>query len=233
MSSAHGAACVPVSARFDDTYFSVDDGWAETRDVFLGGNGLPKRWRDHRSAPFRIGELGFGTGLNFFATLLAWEASHETRCASTLTFVSFEKYPLRRDEMSRALSVWPEIMDVAAPWLEALEAVPISGDQDAIVRIDDCTLELVVGDARERISEMRTPVDAWYLDGFSPAKNPELWEDALLAELYARTVPGGTFSTYTAAGFVRRGLAHVGFEVSRVAGFGRKRERLQGFRPAA
>ncbi|MEL7544927.1 MAG: MnmC family methyltransferase, partial [Pseudomonadota bacterium] len=155
---------MPLSARFDDTYFSIDDGLAETREVFLRGNGLPERWQDAGRDTFRIGELGFGTGLNFFASLCAWQAGAAQRKVASLTFVSFERYPLKPEDMARALQTWPEVVGVSAPWLDALAAVASPDDGDINITIGDCTLELVVGDARRRIHEMRVPVDAWYLD---------------------------------------------------------------------
>lgn len=216
---------VPFSSRFEDTYFSDVDGRAETGEVFLGGNGLPARWSDGRD--FVAAELGFGTGLNFLETVAQWRKFGPAD--GTLRFVSFEKYPLECDEMLRALSPWPEIEMLAGDWLE------VWPPDEAVFRQTqgDILLEVHVGDARTRIGATEFAADAWYLDGFSPAQNPELWDKDLLRAVFERTVAGGTFSTYTAAGWVRRNLQAAGFEVRRVPGFGRKRERLQGVKPAA
>ena len=202
---------IPVSTRFDDPYFSLENGLEETRHVFLGGNDLPRRFQDG----FHIAELGFGTGLNFLATAQAWR---KERAAGTLHFTSFEAFPMTAPEMARALRRFGDfdgLVDaLLSVWSERGGVMAVS---------DELRLEVVMGDARENLPVWRGRADAWYLDGFSPAKNPELWSEALMAEVAAHTVPGGTAATYTAAGFVRRGLEAGGFTVSRVPGFGRKR----------
>ena len=208
---------VPVSVQFDDPYYSLDDGVAETRHVFLDGNDLPARFSDG----FHVAELGFGTGLNFLVTLAAWR---ESAIAGKLHFTSFEAFPMPVADMIRALNAFDGL---------PLDFIADDADMDVLTpRISgpDFELEVVVGDARTTLPTWEGRADAWYLDGFSPAKNPELWEDALLAEVGAHTVVGGTVATYTAAGFVRRGLATAGFEVERVQGFGRKRHMTRGVR---
>ncbi|MBK5934559.1 tRNA U34 5-methylaminomethyl-2-thiouridine-forming methyltransferase MnmC [Rhodovulum imhoffii] len=201
---------VPVSARFDDPYFSLTDGLAETRHVFLAGNGLPGRFR----AGFHIAELGFGTGLNLLAALIAWRTAG---APGRLRFTSFEAYPMPPEDMARALAAFPEASAAAAPLLSAWRA----GGR----RVDtaDLSAEIIIGDARKTLPHWQGRADAWFLDGFSPARNPELWEPGLMAEVARHTAPGGTAATYTAAGAVRRGLAGAGFEVTRLPGFGRKR----------
>ncbi|AGI70435.1 hypothetical protein DUF752 [Octadecabacter arcticus 238] len=206
---------VPVSVLFDDPYYSIDDGVAETQHVFLGGNELPARFH----SGFHVAELGFGTGLNFLVTLAAWRAAGG---AGKLHFTSFEAYPMQVTEMLRALQAFPDLpIDVFATDSGADVLAPA-------LHGPDFELTVVVGDARDTLADWNGHADAWYLDGFSPAKNPELWEDTLLAQVAAHTVSGGTVATYTAAGFVRRGLAGAGFTVSRVQGFGRKRHMTRG-----
>ncbi|MFQ3184538.1 MAG: tRNA U34 5-methylaminomethyl-2-thiouridine-forming methyltransferase MnmC [Octadecabacter sp.] len=206
---------VPVSVQFDDPYYSLDDGVAETQHVFLYGNNLPTRFCDG----FHVAELGFGTGLNFLVTLAAWRAADVT---GKLHFTSFEAFPMQMAEMRHALQAFPDLpIDV------------FSTDKDLSVlspTLDgpDFKLTVVFGDARNTLADWNCQANAWYLDGFSPAKNPELWEEALLTQVAAHTISGGTFATYTAAGFVRRGLASAGFTVSRVQGFGRKRHMTRG-----
>ncbi|MFN3211101.1 MAG: tRNA (5-methylaminomethyl-2-thiouridine)(34)-methyltransferase MnmD [Roseovarius sp.] len=200
---------VPVSARFDDPYFSLENGLAETRHVFLGGNDLPGRFRDG----FHVAELGFGTGLNFLTALQAWRAAN---VPGKLIFSSFEAFPMTPAEMQRALSVFPDL-PVAALGLDS------GGPFGAVRSGPDFTLHIIEGDARKTLAAWKGQADAWFLDGFSPAKNPELWEDRLLQQVAAHTAPGGTAATYTAAGFVRRGLTAAGFAVDRVPGYGRKR----------
>ena len=206
---------VPVSRQFEDPYFSLDDGLAETRHVFLAGNRLPERFRPG----FRIAELGFGTGLNLHAALQAWRQSGQT---GALHYTSFEAYPLDADEMRTALSAFPEILALAEPFLSAWK----QGETRLV--LDELVAEVVIGDARETLALWDSPVDAWFLDGFAPARNPELWEPGLLKLVAERTAPGGTCATYTAAAAVRRGLADAGFSVRRVPGFGRKRHMTLG-----
>lgn len=203
---------VPVSRRFDDPYFSLAGGLAETRHVFLAGNDLPARLRPG----FRVAELGFGTGLNLLALRLACPEECPIR------FTSFEAYPMEAEEIARALEAFPEVAPVAGPYLDAWAA----GQRR--FQLGPVAVEILEGDAREQLPAWEAKVDAWFLDGFSPAKNPELWGEELMAQVGAHTAPGGTFATYTAAGFVRRALEEAGFEVSRLPGFGRKRHMSRG-----
>lgn len=205
----------PVSSLFDDPYFSLADGLAETRHVFLAGNHLPERFRDG----FRIAELGFGTGLNLLATLIAWSsAGTEGR----LSYTSFEAFPMPADDMARALAAFSELLESAEPLLAAWAE---GKRRFALGTVD---VEVIVGDARATLPDWRGKADAWFLDGFSPAKNPELWSEDLLAEVARHSTPGGTFATYTAAGFVRRGLQAAGFQVERAKGYGHKRHMSRG-----
>lgn len=197
---------VPVSVRFDDPYFSLENGMEETRHVFLAGNDLPARFRDG----FHIAELGFGTGLNF---LVALEAFRAAGCGGVLHFTSFEAYPMAMEDLRAAL--------------RAFEGLPqdLARADDFPFMLDgpDFVLRVVLGDARETLPVWEGRADAWFLDGFSPAKNPELWSPEVMRQVGRHTASDGTAATYTAAGFVRRGLSDAGFTVSRVAGYGRKR----------
>ena len=206
---------VPVSVQFDDPYYSLDDGVAETQHVFLCGNDLPTRFCDG----FHVAELGFGTGLNFLVTLAAWRAANVT---GKLHFTSFEAFPMQVAEMRYALKAFPDLpIDVfSTDTNEGVLAPTLHGP--------DFELTVIFGDARNTLANWNCQANAWYLDGFSPAKNPELWEQALLEQVAAHTLSGGTVATYTSAGFVRRGLATAGFTVSRVQGFGRKRHMTRG-----
>ena len=199
----------PISPRFDDPYFSLDDGLQETRHVFLQGNDLPARF----APDFHIAELGFGTGLNLAATLIAWQACG---APAPLRYTSFEAYPLSAPDMTRALAAFPPALAALAPYIEAIA-------QTGQAHADGLQITIRHGDARETLPAWQDAADAWYLDGFSPAKNPELWSADLLAQVGSHTQAGGSFATYTAAGHVRRALEAAGFDVARVAGYGRKR----------
>lgn len=209
---------VPISARFDDPYFSFHDGLEETRHVFLHGNRLPERF-----APgFCVGELGFGTGLNMLATWAEWRRQGRS---GQLKFVSFEAYPMSAAEMARALQPFADLAALAGPLLQAWQ----SGRR--WFETSEILVEVHIGDARQALPQWRGAADAWFLDGFSPAKNPQLWADDLMAEVAAHTRPQGSFATYTAAGHVRRALQQAGFDVTRVPGYGRKRHMTIGQLP--
>lgn len=211
---------VPVSTRFDDPYFSLGDGLAETQHVFLAGNGLPQRLR----AGFAIAELGFGTGLNLIATAMICPAD------TPITYTSFEAYPLPAADIARALALFAQTQSWAAPFLQAWDAAQVSARGSGLrsFTLGPIKVQVILGDARATLPVWAGRADAWYLDGFSPAKNPDLWSGEILAEVARHTAQGGTFATYTAAGHVRRALADAGFDVARVAGYGRKRHMSKG-----
>lgn len=218
----------PYSARFDDVYFSVEDGLAESRAVFLSGCGLPDAWAAGRR--FVVGELGFGTGLNVLALLDLWR---RTRAADAhLSIFSIERDPLAREDAERALAAWPELGDVAAALLDQWPDA-----RAGFHRVDfaehAATLDLWIGEAAAGLRAWGGMADAWFLDGFAPSKNPEMWRQDLLALVAARSAPGARLATFTVAGSVRRSLAAAGFTVERRPGFGRKRERLEARLPGA
>ena len=208
---------VPVASRFDDPYFSLENGLAETRHVFHAGNGLPERFRDG----FRVAELGFGTGLNCLATLMAWRAAG---VPGTLHYTAFEAFPMPVEAMERALAAFPELGDLSGELLAQWRT------DGAPIRLEGMELTLILGDARATLPAWAEAADAWFLDGFSPAKNPEMWGPALMGEVARHMAPGGTLATYTAAGDVRRALAASGVGVERVPGYGRKRHMTKGTR---
>ncbi|WP_454746652.1 tRNA (5-methylaminomethyl-2-thiouridine)(34)-methyltransferase MnmD [Ciceribacter selenitireducens] len=218
---------MPYSTAFDDHFYCQTDGRLECGHVFLAGNGLPERWV--RPGTFRIGELGFGTGLNACETWRQWKATRAKD--GHLHFVSFELYPMRAEELSRALSRWPEI-DVEREALAALWPENPSGtvefDLDGQTR-----LTVLCGDALTSLTSSLLAFDAWFLDGFAPARNAAMWSPELMAEVCGHTVPGGSFATYAAAGFVRRNLIAAGFAVERRKGFAGKREMLCGVKPGS
>lgn len=201
---------VPVSTLFDDPFFSFDDGVAETGHVFLAGNDLPERFRPG----FRIAELGFGTGLNL---LVAWDAWVQSGQEGALRFTSFEAFPMAQTDMARAHRAFPAFDGRRDLLTQAWRG------QGGVLDLPGLQAEIIQGDARETLRQWQGCADAWFLDGFSPAKNPELWSADLLAEVGRHTAPDGTAATYTAAGHVRRALTDAGFEVTRIDGYGRKR----------
>lgn len=206
---------VPVSKRFDDPYYSLDNGLAETRHVFLGGNDLPARFEPG----FHIAELGFGTGLNLIAARLAWR---QAGLSGPLRFTSFEAFPMPPEDALQALAAFPEVAEFAQ------DTATLLADPNCPLIRDDLEMHLIVGDARATLPAWDGRADAWFLDGFSPAKNPELWGAELMGQVGRHTATGGSFATYTAAGDVRRALVAAGFDVARVPGYGRKRHMSTG-----
>lgn len=215
---------MPYSRAFGDHFYSRTDGRAECAHVFLNGNELPKRWHD--KPVFTVAELGFGTGLNFCETWRQWEASRPSN--GRLLFISFEKHLLGVDDIIRALNVWPDL----SPYCEQLVS-HWSKATSAFVRIDfddSVALELHVGDALECLSGSQDSADAWFLDGFAPARNENMWSQDLMYQVYEHTLPGGTFATYTAAGWVRRNLEAAGFNVEKRNGYAGKRDMTIGWK---
>jgi len=206
---------IPMSTRFDDPFFSLHDGVAETRHVFLAGNDLPARF----VPGFHIAELGFGTGLN---ALVAWDAWQAAGQGGPLRFTSFEAFPMAQHDMARAHQAFPDFDGRRDLLLKAWRP------QGGTLHLPGLELSVIIGDARDTVSVWDSSADAWFLDGFSPAKNPELWTPELMQDVADHTRPKGSLATYTAAGFVRRGLLAAGFDVTRTPGFGRKRHMTQG-----
>ncbi|MBS4638083.1 bifunctional tRNA (5-methylaminomethyl-2-thiouridine)(34)-methyltransferase MnmD/FAD-dependent 5-carboxymethylaminomethyl-2-thiouridine(34) oxidoreductase MnmC [Aeromonas caviae] len=227
-------AGTPVSSEFGDVYFSNDNGLSETRYVFLQQNRLPERFSHHDSDSFVIGETGFGTGLNFLATMAVFlEQAPLSGNGSRLHFISVEKYPLTQADLRKALAAWPELAPLSQPLIDQWP-LPVSGCHRLLFADGRIRLDLWFGDIKEMLPQVPHPatglVDAWYLDGFSPAKNPEMWTQDLFDDLARLARPDATLSTFTCAGFVRRGLIAAGFAMKKVKGHGNKREMLAGVR---
>ncbi|NWA26211.1 bifunctional tRNA (5-methylaminomethyl-2-thiouridine)(34)-methyltransferase MnmD/FAD-dependent 5-carboxymethylaminomethyl-2-thiouridine(34) oxidoreductase MnmC [Pseudomonas gingeri] len=216
----------PHSRVFDDVYFSDKSGLDETRYVFLEQNRLRERFTAlGPNERLVIGETGFGTGLNF---LCAWQLFEA--CAvpgARLHFVSVEKYPLSRADLQRALTLWPELATFSAQLLGQYVAIH-QGFQRLLLDNGRVTLTLLIGDALEQLPQLDAQIDAWFLDGFAPAKNPEMWTPELFAELARLAAPGATLSTFTSTGWVRRSLNAAGFKMRRTPGIGHKWEILRG-----
>ncbi|WP_281715896.1 bifunctional tRNA (5-methylaminomethyl-2-thiouridine)(34)-methyltransferase MnmD/FAD-dependent 5-carboxymethylaminomethyl-2-thiouridine(34) oxidoreductase MnmC [Alteromonas sp. CyTr2] len=224
----------PVADHFDDVYFSNDSGIDETQHVFVAGNDLAERWQQWRTPTFVIAETGFGTGLNF---LVAMRAFNEFRAANPdhplkrLYFITTEKFPLPQQDMQRALEAFPALKNEAQA-LASLYPMGLEGCHRLHFDNHSTTLDLWIGDVHELLPQWHSPanglIDAWFLDGFAPSKNPDMWTDALFSQMARLSKTGTTFGTFTAAGVVKRGLAGVGFTVKKRNGFGRKRDMLTG-----
>lgn len=215
----------PFSKHFNDVYFSTDNGLAETDYVFLQGNDLQNRWQTLPSETFTIVETGFGTGLNFLAATQLWLNTAPAK--AKLHFVSVEKYPLTLQEITQALQLWPQFNAVSAPFLLHYTQL-LHGAQTIKLFYNRVQLTLRIGDATEQLSQLNSKADAWFLDGFAPSKNSDMWQHALFAQMARLSAPKCTFATYTSAGDVRRGLLQAGFKVQKRTGFGKKREMLHG-----
>lgn len=212
----------PLSVQFDDIYFS-GDGPAEASHVFIDGNDLPNRFQ--QATQFRIGELGFGTGLNFLLTQHLWNTTKKPKGAQ-LDFYSVEKFPLTADDLERAHEAWPGFAKLAAGLRQKLPAKNPGWHQIDIAV--DIRLHLFYGEAGDGLREMDDEINAWFLDGFSPAKNPDMWTPALFEKMFRCSSASATLATFTVAGAVRRGLTSAGFSVAKQEGFGRKRHMLTG-----
>ncbi|KAF0865428.1 bifunctional tRNA (5-methylaminomethyl-2-thiouridine)(34)-methyltransferase MnmD/FAD-dependent 5-carboxymethylaminomethyl-2-thiouridine(34) oxidoreductase MnmC [Pseudomonas sp. LD120] len=216
----------PRSRVFDDVYFSSESGLDETRHVFIEQNRLRERFAALSAGErFVIGETGFGTGLNF---LCAWQLfQQQAPVGARLHFVSVEKYPLSPTDLQRALALWPELASLTQALLKQYVAVH-SGFQRIVLQGGRVTLTLLIGDALEQLPQLDAHIDAWFLDGFAPAKNPDMWTPELFAELARLAAPGSTISTFTSTGWVRRQLNAAGFKMKRTPGIGHKWEVLRG-----
>lgn len=224
----------PVSREFDDVYFSNDNGLEETRYVFLGGNRLNERFATHERSLFVVGESGFGTGLNFLTLWQAFEDFCKNQPQATLKrlhFISFEKFPLTVKDLHAAHAHWPELAEFAQQ-LQQQWPLPIAGCHRILLAEGRITLDLWFGDINELIPQLddtlNNQVDAWFLDGFAPSKNPDMWTPQLFNAMAKLARTGSTLATFTCAGFVRRGLIDAGFSMTKTRGFGRKREMLVG-----
>lgn len=216
----------PLSRVFDDVYFSDKSGLEETRYVFIEQNALSERFTALPAhGQLVIGETGFGTGLNF---LCAWQLFEQTaRPEARLHFISVEKYPLTHADLQRALALWPQLACYSEQLLAVYAAIH-PGFQTLTLANGRVTLTLLIGDVLEQLPHLDAQVDAWFLDGFAPAKNPDMWTPALFAQLARLAAPDATISTFTSTGWVRRSLNEAGFKMRRTPGIGHKWEILRG-----
>lgn len=215
----------PVSSAYDDTYYSREDGLAESRYIFLDKNNIPTRLKS--ASHFTIAETGFGTGLNFLALWQLWEALPSPR--PKLHYITTEKHPLTLDLIREAQQAWPELSGYVAQLTAALPPA-IKGAHRRWLAQGNITIDFLYGDAEEMLTKYHTQraVDAWFLDGFSPAKNPDIWTPTLFLAMAKLSGPETTLATFTAASAVHTGLSEVGFSVEKTSGFGHKRNMVIG-----
>ncbi|MDD1792405.1 bifunctional tRNA (5-methylaminomethyl-2-thiouridine)(34)-methyltransferase MnmD/FAD-dependent 5-carboxymethylaminomethyl-2-thiouridine(34) oxidoreductase MnmC [Enterovibrio sp. ZSDZ42] len=227
-------AGTPVSDNFDDVYFSNANGLEETRYVFLHQNHLPARWQQFERDRFVIAETGFGTGLNFLAVWQEFDAFRDQNPDATtqqLHFISFEKFPVTQSDLEKAHAAWPELANYAKTLRKHYPAA-VSGCHRLVLADGMVTLDLWFGDIKDCMPQVWTSddgiVDCWFLDGFAPSKNPEMWSQTLFDGMARLARESCTVATFTAAGFVRRGLIDAGFEMKKTKGFGTKRDMIVG-----
>ncbi|ARS53324.1 bifunctional tRNA (5-methylaminomethyl-2-thiouridine)(34)-methyltransferase MnmD/FAD-dependent 5-carboxymethylaminomethyl-2-thiouridine(34) oxidoreductase MnmC [Kushneria konosiri] len=215
----------PEAIDYGDVYFSREDGRRETEHVFIAGNHLITRWHDWPHArPFVIGETGFGSGLNVLCAAHAFLA--HAPATARLHVVSTEQHPFTAEDLARALGHHEDFAGLVAALID--QWPPAMRGLHRLALHERITLDLHFGDAAESLEQLEGRVDAWFLDGFAPSKNPAMWSQPLFAALAGASREGTTFSTFTCAGVVKRGLRQAGFEIKKVPGFGRKREMLSG-----
>ena len=215
----------PYSLDFNDVYYNSLDGLAETEYVFILQNQLKKRFTSPLSKTFTIIETGFGTGLNFYCTASHWLATSPKN--TILHYISIEKFPLKTEDMRKISDLWPTFKMTTTELLLNYQQIKphLNIFNLAEKRI---LLHLYVDDISAGLSQITQNADTWFLDGFAPAKNAEMWSDEVFKQIARLSNSGTTFSTFTSASLVRKGLDAVGFNVQKLSGFGKKREMLSG-----
>lgn len=219
---------IPVSKQFGDIYFSRENGLLETQHVFIEGNDLAERLSQLQDYEyFCVGETGFGTGLNILALWQLWQSIRPNN-HSHLHVMTVEKFPLLKQDLIRALAAWPELAPLTQQLIQKY-SLPISGCHRLSFPEQRFSIDLWLGNAHEIFSAIpkTKAINAWFLDGFAPARNPELWNADLLKEIVRLSEPKTTFASFSVAGSLRRGLEQLGIHVSRVKGFGHKKEMLK------
>lgn len=212
---------IPVSEQFDDVYFSKQNGLEESRYVFLAGNQLPNRFLSHSAKQYVIAETGFGTGLNFMAVcqlFIQFRQQAPKNQLQRLHYISFEKYPLSITDLIKVHQFWPELAifskQLCQQWPQSLP-----GCHRIVMENGTIILDLWFGDINKQLPQLKAnffnKIDSWFLDGFAPAKNPQMWSEQLFTAMANWGRDGCTFATFTSAGIVRRGLEKAGFQVKK------------------
>lgn len=217
------------SPVFDDVYFSDAGGYLESEHVFIRGNRLPERLSAGGSSEFVIGETGFGTGRNLLVLMkLLRELGAQGCILPDIHFITMEKYPLRPEDLRSAQGIFRNLSREAGLFQECYR-IAGTGIQTMIPE-PGLTVHLIVGDVLDICPALRLsrPVNAWFLDGFAPSRNPDMWSLPVMRELFRMSAPGTTLATYTVSGTARRNLNAAGFATAKIPGFGRKREMMVG-----
>lgn len=213
------------SVEFNDTYYSSAGGEEECQHVFINGNNILNRW--HESDCFTIAELGFGTGVNFLTTAKAWISNQDK--SNRLHFISIEKHPLPKEDLIELHSKL-NLSSVLNEELIKYYPLPIAGTHRIHFEDQRIMLTLIFADAITALKEASFKANAWYLDGFAPSKNPELWSSEIASRVFQLTLQHGTFATYSVASEVIKNYSAAGFKVTKQKGFASKREMLVGIR---
>ena len=213
----------PFSPNFDDVYFSSENGLAETEYVFLRGNGLPQAWEQRED--FTIIETGFGTGLNFLAVWKAWRETQPK--TSKLRFYTIEAFPLTVKQISDSLKNFTEL-GIYLSCFCSVYSKPTTDRYNLLFDEGSVDITIFIEDINIALPRLNTLADVWFLDGFSPAKNPAMWTPVLFNEMRRLSAKGTSYATFTSASTVQKGLRENGFKIKKQPGFGKKREMLSG-----
>ena len=227
----------PFSEDFNDVYFNTDSGIDESRFVFIKPSRLQERWKQHQGS-FTIVETGFGTGLNFIVTWLEWIKFQDNKNQSSqqqnnqqksnhLHFISIEKHPLNKNQITQALALFPQLKHLTDQLTDEYPLL-VKGFHSLQFKDQNLSLTLIFDDISSALPQLNGPIDAWYLDGFAPAKNPDMWTDSLYSSMARLSKENTSIATFTAAGDVRRALSAAGFKLNKTTGFGMKREMMYG-----
>ena len=213
-----------ASKDYDDRYFQVN-GFEESKEVYIDGNNLEERWESFSGSCFTIGELGFGLGLNFLTMMHCWLKKERS---FNLDYIGIDKKILEKSNLIMLEEAFPNLKNE----IKVLKECDIVGHNGfECISIPDLKIRLILitEDIQKAINDICVSnIDAWFLDGFDPKKNPEMWEEDILKTVFDLSSCDSSFSSFTSVGRIRRALLENGFEVSKVSGFGTKRHRIIG-----
>lgn len=226
----------PYCQRFDDIYFDTKSGTSQSDYVFVQQNDIQTRLIN-ATHTFTIAETGFGTGLNFLLTMRAYQQAqiNSPTPLAKLHFISVEKYPLSKEQLTKSLSILPELSEYSSLLIKHYPDTLLeqhSDDLEANFLNGQVRLTIIFDDAANGFSKVNTKrqrrgqgmVDAWYLDGFSPAKNPQMWSKSLFEQIGRLSKEQATLTTFTVAGMVKRQLRDIGFRLNKILAPGKKKE---------